>query len=359
MPGPGLRRRTLKRTGLAALTALAFALSGGAAQCGEPAIYTMQDFKFENGSVLPELRIAYETQGKLSPAGDNAIVAMPGARGGRDALAPLIGPGKVLDTDKYFVITADAIGGGGSSSPADGAGQEFPRYTIRDMMEAQEALVANGLKLTRLRAVVGRSMGAFIALEWAIHHPTLMQNVVLIAPSPKAEANFQLVIDVMNSVITLDPEWQGGRYEHNPEEGLRRAGIVYYPWDVSAAYLERVSGKRLGEEMEATAKSFAAWDANSLVFRYAACREHDVAAPYGGDLGTALKQIRAPVLILSSASDRLLGLNGTRRIRDGVKHATYVEIPSDMGHRGLGEDAEPAEAAIIARDIRNFLSARN
>lgn len=359
MPGPGLRRRAARGAAITVLTALVLILPGGAARCGEPAIYTTQDFKFEDGSVLPELHIAYETQGKLSPAGDNAIIAMPGARGGRDALAPLIGPGKVLDTDKYFVITADAIGGGGSSSPADGAGQEFPRYTIRDMMEAQQALVVNGLKLTRLRAVVGRSMGAFIALEWAIHHPTMMQSVVLIAPSPKAEANFQLVIDVMSSVITLDPEWQGGRYEHNPEDGLRRAGMVYYPWDVSAAYLERVSPKQLGDEMEATAKSFAAWDANSLVFRYAACRGHDVAAPFSGDMATALKQIQAPVLVLASASDRLLGLYGTRRIRDLVKHATYVEIPSDMGHRGLGEAAEPAEAGIIARAVRTFLGGRS
>lgn len=354
----GLRRRAPMAAGRAVVLALALIVPG-AAWGGEPSIYTMQDFKFEDGSVLPELRIAYETQGKLSPAGDNAIVAMPGARGGRDALAPLIGPGKVLDTDKYFVVTADSIGGGGSSSPADGAGQDFPRYTIRDMMEAEAALITNELKLTRLRAVVGRSMGAFIALEWAIHHPTMMQSVVLIAPSPKAEANFQLVVDVMNSVITLDPDWQGGHYEHNPEEGLRRAGMVYYPWDVSAAYLERVSAKRFGDEMEAMAQSFAGWDANSLVFRYAACRGHDVAAPFGGDMATALKQIQAPVLILASASDRLLGLYGTRRIRDGVKRATYVEIPSDMGHRGLGPDAEPGEAAIIARSIRNFLGARS
>jgi homoserine O-acetyltransferase len=359
MPGSGMRRRSVNRSVLTAVAAVALMLAAGAARGGEPTIYTMQDFKFEDGSVLPELHIAYETQGKLSPAGDNAIIAMPGARGGRDALAPLIGPGKVLDTDKYFVITADAIGGGGSSSPADGAGQEFPRYTIRDMMEAQQALVVNGLKLTRLRAVVGRSMGSFIALEWAIHHPAMMQSVVLIAPSPKAEANFQLVIDVMSSVVTLDPDWQGGRYEHNPEEGLRRAGMVYYPWDVSAAYLERIAPKQLGDEMEATAKSFSAWDANSLVFRYAACRGHDVAAPFGGDMATALKQIQAPVLVLASASDRLLGLDGTRRIRDLARHATYVEIPSDMGHRGLGEDAEPAEAATIARAVRIFLGGRS
>ncbi|HEX3883067.1 MAG TPA: alpha/beta fold hydrolase [Stellaceae bacterium] len=357
MPVSGPRRRSAGRSGLLALLALVFTGWAGPGWAGDATIYTIPDFKFEDGSVLPELRIAYETQGKLSPNGDNAIVAMPGARGGRDALAPLIGPGKTIDTDKYFVITADAIGGGGSSSPADGTGQEFPRYTVRDMMEAQHALVTAGLKLTTLRAVVGRSMGAFTALEWAIHHPALMRGVVLIAPSPKAEANFQLVIDVMNSVITLDPEWQGGRYEHNPEEGLRRAGLVYYPWNVSAAYLERVSAKRLGEEMEAEAKSFASWDANSLVFRYAACREHDVSAPFGGDMSAAFAQIRAPVLILASASDRLLGLYGTRRIRDGVKHATYVEIPSDMGHRGLGVDAEPGEAAYIVRAIKDFLGA--
>jgi homoserine acetyltransferase len=131
--------------------------------------------------------------------------------------------------------------------------------------------------------------------------------------------------------------------------------MVYYPWEVSAAYLERISPKRLGDEMEATAKSFAGWDANSLMFRYAACRGHDVSAPYGGDMATALGQIRAPVLILASGSDRLLGRDGTRRIRDLVKHPTYVEVPSDMGHRGLGEDAEPDEAAIIARAVRTFL----
>jgi len=344
-----------RRWGLAALLAV---VSGWPAWCGEPTICTLRDFKFEDGSVLPELRIAYETRGKLSPGGDNAVVLLSGARSGRDALAPLVGPGKPIDTDKYFVVTADAIGGGGSSSPADGAGQEFPRYTIRDMMEAQHLLVTRELKLGTVKAVIGRSMGAFIALEWAIHHPTAMQSAVLMAPSPKSEANFQLVVDVMNSVITLDPQWQGGRYEHNPEDGLRRAGMVYFPWAVSSAYLERVPAKRLAEEIEATAKSFAAWDANALVFRYAAFREHDVSAPFGGDMQAAFAQIRAPLLILTSASDRLLGLYGARRIRDGVKRSTYVEIPSDMGHRGLGTATEPGEAATIDRVLRGFLSAR-
>jgi homoserine O-acetyltransferase len=282
---------------------------------------------------------------------------MPGARGGRDAFGALIGPGKTFDTGRYFVIAADALGGGGTSSPADGAGQGFPHYTIRDMMEAENALIVDGLKLSRLHAIVGRSMGAFIALEWAIHHPAIMQRVVLMAPSPKAEANFQLVIDLIDSAVALDSAWRGGHYERNPTHGLRQAGMLYYPWAVSAPYLERISARRLGEELTATAQSFAAWDANSLVFRYAACREHDVSAPFAGDLSAALAQIGAPVLILASTSDRLLGIDGARRIRDGVLRATYVEIPSDIGHRAASPTSGTEEAAVIDRAVRDFLAA--
>src|SRR5205085_3112352 len=99
------------------------------------------DFQFESGSVMSDLHIAYETQGTLSPARDNAILLIPGAIGDRHVFDPLIGPGKTFDTDRYFVITLDPLGGGESTSPADGMGQEFPRYTIRDMMQAQQALV--------------------------------------------------------------------------------------------------------------------------------------------------------------------------------------------------------------------------
>ena len=118
------------------LLALLLALGSGRAWSGEPTIVTLRDFKFENGSVLPELHIAYETPGKTVAGGRQRDRRAGGRRGGRERAVPLIGPGKTIDTDKYFVITVDAIGGGDSSSPADGAGQEFPRYTIRDMMEA-------------------------------------------------------------------------------------------------------------------------------------------------------------------------------------------------------------------------------
>src|SRR5436190_23087037 len=149
----------------AALWVFLSALCAAGAPAAASELFTLPDFAFEDGSVLPDLRIAYDTQGTLSPAKDNAILLMPGAVTDRHAFDPLIGPGKMFDTDRYFVITIDPVGGGESSSPADGLGQDFPRYTVRDMMEAQYAFVSKGLGIPRLRALVGVSMGSFVALE--------------------------------------------------------------------------------------------------------------------------------------------------------------------------------------------------
>jgi homoserine O-acetyltransferase/O-succinyltransferase len=338
------------------LPAFALVLWAAVAAHAETQTFLTYDFEFENGSVLPELRVAYETHGNLDPGRDNAILLVHGTSGDRHAFDAVIGPGKTFDTDKNFVITVDAVGGGDSSSPKDGLGQDFPRYTIRDIMAALHALVTRGLELSTLRAVGGSSMGSFVSLEWGIHHPEMVRSLILLVPSPKAEANFQLTVDLVTSVIALDPLWQGGRYTHNPIEGLRLAGRLYYPWVVSAAYIDRIPAAWLTQELDKSARSYGNWDANSLVFRYAASRAHDVAAPFGGDMTMALSQISAPTLILPSASDRLLGLDGARRIRDGVKHASYAEIPSDLGHSAGHAAPETPEGQFIDQQIRAFLA---
>jgi homoserine O-acetyltransferase/O-succinyltransferase len=339
----------------AALTAC-LVLCGASPAHSETRVFTVLDFQFEDGSVLPDVHIAYETRGTLSPTHDNAILLIPGALGDRHVFDAAIGPGKTFDTDKYFVVTVDPIGGGESSSPADGMGQDFPRYTIRDMMAALYALATRELGVNRLRALGGLSMGSFVALEWAIHHPENIDSLVLMAPSPKSDAGFRLTVDLVNTVIALDAEWQGGRYTRNPVEGLRHAGMLFYPWLVSAAYLDRTPPQQLAKEVEATARAFGEWDANSLVLRYAAYRAHDVSAPYEGDMSAALAQIAAPTLVLTSASDRLVGVEGARRIADAVKRARYAEIPTDIGHRAMRGAPDSSEANFIDRQIRQFLA---
>src|SRR5947209_19114006 len=185
------------------LLVLGLALCAAVGARAETQTFLTYDFEVEDGSVLPELRVAYETQCKLDGGRDNAILLLHGAIGDRHAFDPAIGPGKTFDTNKYFVITVDAIGGGGSSSPKDGLGQDFPRYTIRDMMAAQHALISRGLELATLRAVGGSGVGSFISLEWGRQHPEQDRILTLLVPSPKAAVNFQITVDLMTSVIAL------------------------------------------------------------------------------------------------------------------------------------------------------------
>jgi homoserine O-acetyltransferase/O-succinyltransferase len=339
------------------LALLALAVCAGGRAWAETQFFSLYDFQFEDGTVMPELRIAYETQGKLAPARDNAIVLLHDALEDHHAFDALIGPGKTFDTNRYFVIAADAIGGGESSAASDGAGQDFPRYTIRDTMAAEYALVSRGLGLTRLSAVVGRSMGAFAALEWAIQHPEMPRAVILLAPAARSDVNFRVVIDAMVSAVALDPAWEGGRYKNNPVEGLRHAGLVYFPWAVSTAHLDRMSPDAVAQTSEAVAKSFAQWDANGLVLRLGACRGHDVAAPFDGNLDASLARVTMPVLLLASASDRLIGLGGAHQLRTALAHANYAEIPTELGHTAIAGVPGTAEGDFIARAIRGFLPA--
>jgi homoserine O-acetyltransferase len=199
-------------------------------------------------------------------------------------------------------------------------------------------------------------MGSFVALEWGIHHPESVASLILLAPSPKADAGFRLTIDLISTVIALDPEWQGGRYAHNPVEGLRHAGMLMYPWVVSTAYLEHSSARDLAKDLDDAAKTFSAWDANALVLRFAAYRAHDVAAPFEGDMRAALARVAAPTLVLANANDRLVGVDGARRVRDGIRQATYAEIPSDLGHRAVRALPGTPEGNFIDRQIRGFLA---
>jgi homoserine O-acetyltransferase len=339
-----------------AFVGLILVMYGTAPAFATTQLFTMTDFSFEDGSVLPDMHIAYGTQGTLSPTRDNAILLVPGAVADRHVFDPLVGPGKLFDTNKYFVITADPLGGGESTSPADGMGQEFPRYTVRDMMGAAQQLVTQGLGIPRLRALVGSSMGAFVALEWGIHHPESVGALVLLAPSPKADPEFRLIIDLIGGTVALDPEWRGGHYTHNPVEGLRHAGMLFYPWVVSRAYIDRNPSPDVPRELEASAKAYAEWDANSLMLRLGAYRAHDVALPYNGDLQAALARVTAPTLILACTGDRLVGAEGARRIRDGIARASYVELNSDLGHRALRAVPGTPEGEQIARQIRAFLA---
>jgi homoserine O-acetyltransferase/O-succinyltransferase len=328
------------------------------AQPQQDAIYVITEFVFENGTKMQNLKVGYNTYGQLNSNRDNAVLVTHATNGIRKSFDRYIGPGKAFDTNKYFVIAVDAIGSGLSSGPADGMGMNFPRYTIRDMVKAQYDLVTNGLKLNKLLAVGGPSMGSFQALEWGIHYPDFVKGLICIVPGAKASKNFQAIVDGMIATVQLDPAWQGGQYSKNPVDGLRRAGMIFVTWLRSDAFFESLKSK---EEYEGAlmffGNAYATWDARNWMYRYFASRDHDVSKPFDGNMDEALGRIKAKALIMPSRSDRLIPPAFAQDLQKGIKSSTFVEIPSILGHLAyFPPDDNSPEYALVSSRISQFLA---
>ena len=325
----------------------------------EPKIFTIAKFIFENGAVLENMRVAYDTYGELNATRDNAILVNHGASQGRNGYKVFIGPGKAFDTNKFFVITVDAIGGGGSSKPADGLGAAFPAYTIRDMVRAQHEMLTQGLGLTGLVAVGGPSMGSFQALEWGINYPDFAKGLIAVVPSARGDRHVQAIFDAVIQTIKLDPKWNDGNYSENPANGIITAGMIYFPWLYSDEYLNTLVDD---EQFQKASRSFGngwakVWDARSLIYRYLATRNHDVGQPYGGNTMQALGKIKAKTLIMPGMTDRTLPSYMAREIYRGVKNAVYIEIPSFLGHIACCPPSEDtAEYTFISDQFKRFLA---
>jgi homoserine O-acetyltransferase/O-succinyltransferase len=273
--------KTLWLAGLAAcLTTLPAAAQYPTFQEGS---FIIKDFRFQNGQVLPEMKVAYITIGK--PTGIPVLLIHGTAGSAKGMLAKdfadeLFAPGKALDAEKYFIIMPDTIGAGGSSKPSDGLRAQFPSYNFADMVTAQKTLVSDHLKIPRLRLVIGNSMGGMVSWQWGVQHPDFMDALVPMAsvPGPMAGRNWMLRRMVIDSVKS-DPAWQGGNYTTQPPN-LRLAS-AWFP-KADACVDERIAGTRVG-------------DANDTMYQWDASRHFDPTPE--------LNKIKAAVLAINSEDD--------------------------------------------------------
>lgn len=331
------------------------------ASAGQEGVYTVPQFRFENGKAMDSMKVGYVTFGQLNAEKSNAVLLVPGTSSLRHWADEYIGPGKMYDSDKYFFISVDAIGGGTSSQPKDGLGADFPSYTIRDEVRAQHDMVNKQFGLDHLLAVAGPSMGSFQGVEWGVTYPGFAHSLVLIVPAARSDNHFRALVDAMVAMITLDPAYQGGRYNQNPTEGIRRAGTIYFPWLYSDDYLQTLSTP---DEYEKGLWAFGTgwsrnWDANAILLRYNASRNHDASTPYGGDMRAALSRVKGKVLMLVSMTDRTIPGYLSRELYAGLADAAWVEIPTIRGHLG-GAAPLPGsgEYAFMAERIRSFLDSQ-
>ena len=322
---------------------------------GREDTYSIGLFQFESGESLADLRLGYVTHGQLDPEGSNAVLLLPGTANTRHSADGYIGAGLALDPDRDFIIAVDAIGAGTSSQPADGLRGAFPRYGIRDMVHAQHRLITGHFGLRGLKAVVGASMGAFQALEWAIHYPSMMRHAVLLVPAARSGQLFRGIVETALTAIRKDPAWTEGAYQRSPETGLRMAGRIYYPWTVTDRWIEQSAPAVIEREMRDTIERAAGWDAWNFIRRYQASAAHDVATPFDDDLRSALRQVQTHTLIMPSSSDRLLPVAGARAMASMIRDARYLEIPSMRGHLGWRSVSGAPETRFINEAVRRFL----
>ncbi|AHY46329.1 homoserine O-acetyltransferase [Rubrobacter radiotolerans] len=355
----------------------------------EPGCLGIGSFEPELGGRIENVTLAYESWGELDETGTNAVLvvhALTGdahAAGGPDARHrrggwwdEVIGPGKPLDTEKFFVLCSNVLGGcSGSTGPASldpkagrPYGMRFPTVTIRDMVRAQRRLLEK-LGVRRLALVIGGSIGGQQALEWAVEFPDFVEKSAVVAATSHLGPQGIGMSEIGRRAITADPDWQGGDYYgtgRSPENGLaiaRMAGMMTY--QSASGQWERF-GRRpatRGGHLENPGGTFdiecylqyqgadlvGRFDANSYLYLLRAMDLYDVGAGYGS-LREAFRRVRARMLFVGIESDWLFP---AEEVRETVREArgagvdvSYAEIGTKSGHDAFLKDWDELRAAI-------------
>jgi homoserine O-acetyltransferase len=325
------------------------------------------DLILESGRTLNSVQIAFESVGELAPDKGNVVLVLHGFTSGPDMILAtgeptegswcgLIGSGKAIDTDRYFVICPNAIGstygstGPGSLNPDDGMpyGASFPETSLRDVVNSQHALLRQ-LGIRQLVAVVGASFGGLQALQWSVSFPEFMGHVVAVAASlgrPPSNA------EGIRKSLANDPRWNDGDYygHGNLVETLvpMRVGMLK-SFGVERALAEGIPDPiERNAAIERRAREWArGFDANSLLVLMKIMATHDVSAD--------LEKIRARVLYVLSRTDPFfpptLAADALERLREAGVDASYYELDSEKGHSAPTDDA-----ALWAPRLKDFLT---
>ncbi len=353
-----------------------------------------EELVLRSGVKLGPIDVAYETYGKLSPERDNAILichALSGdahvaGRHSPDDSKPgwwdlMIGPGKGIDTDQYFVICTNCIGGcKGSTGPCSmdprtgkPYGLEFPMVTISDMVKVQHALVKDHLGLDKLLSVTGGSMGGMQVLQWAIDYPEMVESAMPIATTSRLDAQGIAFDEVGRQSIYSDPNWRGGSYYDAapPNRGLAVARMVGHITYLSEKSMREKFGRSLQDRDEVgydfgpadfqvesylryKGDSFVErFDANSYLYITKAMDYFDLQADHGA-LVDAFKHVRSRFLVVSYSGDWLFPTHQSKEIvralqANGIM-TTFCELASEYGHDAFLLDDEQLRSMI-----RDFL----
>jgi len=328
-------------------------------------LYSEGDLKLESGEVIKDFSISYVTHGTLNANKSNAILMVTAISGNHHRLDFMIGPGKALDPDKYFIICTDAIGNGLTTSPSNSKAQPrmaFPKFAIRDMVESQYRLLKEKLGIDHVVAVVGPSMGGMQTLQWGVSHPDFMDALVAMVPLTRTPGWTVAVLEASRKAIMEDPAWKDGNYDAPPEKGVRLWRDILNllaartPDMYSAQFKNGMDALTWMEAQETAAMK--AFDANDWIYQTWAYERHDVGTTPGfdGDTAKALASIKAKTLILTGTKDLLNPEIEPAEMGKNIPGVTMKTIsPGTVtGHASAG-GFMPADVDFLNREVGAFL----
>jgi len=358
-----------------------------------PQEFTFDRLELESGKEITPVTIVYETYGKLNAEKNNAILILHALSGSAHAAgynSPdekaagwwdlYIGPGKAFDTDKYFIISSNIIGGcSGSTGPASinpvtdsQYALSFPMVTIFDMVKAQYRLISH-LGINKLLATAGGSMGGMQSLAWSVLYPDMVHSVIAIATSARLSAQGIAFHEVGRQAIINDPNWNNGNYYGKtvPGSGLGLARMIAHITYLSEQNMHARFGRKF-QKNDPDAFSFKTeymvesylhnqghifvdrFDANSYLYITRAIDLFDLSSEYNGNLITAFEKVKSNYLVISFTSDWLytavMSKDIVQALRGNGKNVVYTNIETDKGH-----DSFLVNNELLQKNISNFL----
>jgi homoserine O-acetyltransferase/O-succinyltransferase len=329
--------------------------------------FAIDNFRTESNVVLPKTRIVYGTYGRLNDARDNVVLLPSHYMANHHGYDWLIGSDRALDPAKLFLVATELFGNGQSSSPSNTPepfhGPRFPVTTIRDNVEAVHRLLVDDLKVTHVRAVIGFSMGAQQAFQWAVSYPSFADRIVATAGTAKTWPHGVVRLEGQIAALTADPSFNGGDYTTPPRKGIEAFGMVWLGWLYSQEWWRREMWKTnapdrtLEQEIASRRRTFFANnDANDLILQARTWQRHDVGWTRGfdGDVQKALRSIAVPLLYMPSETDLYFPIGDARYEAQFIAKVSLVPIPSLWGHPA-GAGGNPADRAFLNEKIGRFL----
>ncbi len=330
--------------------------------------FILENFTLDNDVVLSHAYIKYVTYGKLNKEKNNSIL-MPSSYGADyNSYTFMLGNENAIDTNKYFVILTELFANGRSYSPSNATppfdGPRFTKTSIRDNVRVQFQLINTVFKLTRIKAVIGYSMGAQQAFEWASSYPKMVNSIVAICGTAKTYPHGYARLESAIATLQADANFNNGDYVKQPISGLKAWSLHWATWFLSQEWYRQKKYQQLGnktvdEFLKKRVEKDTNVDANDRISQAITWQNHDISNNklWMGNIEKALASINARVLYMPSITDLYFPIKEAEYEKRFLKRVTYLPIPSIWGHlAGAGVNSDDNQ--FINLQIRKFLSSK-